>query len=182
MRDGRPASFYWLALFFGLFVLFLYGPMIAIFVLSFQGPEGGLTIVQLIAATTTAGGLKLRLNPIRTHIRQGSRYPMPKWKASTSFAMIFTANGTTPSTRDHQRRSDNCRTCPKDYFAGGQVYPLDDFPGRSRDALRIASDRVKAKYGFACSRAGLSLADIERSAAPFASMPAADVAIEAFED
>ncbi|WP_431276922.1 ABC transporter permease [Variovorax ureilyticus] len=28
---------------FALFVLFLYGPMITIFVLSFQGPEGGLT-------------------------------------------------------------------------------------------------------------------------------------------
>ncbi|AMJ61155.1 ABC transporter permease [Bosea sp. PAMC 26642] len=43
MREGRPASFYWLAAFFGLFVLFLYGPMIAIFVLSFQGPTGGMT-------------------------------------------------------------------------------------------------------------------------------------------
>ena len=32
-----------LALFFGLFVAFLYGPMLTIFVLSFQGPEGGLT-------------------------------------------------------------------------------------------------------------------------------------------
>jgi len=39
----RPASFYILAAFFALFVLFLYGPMLAIFVLSFQGPEGGLT-------------------------------------------------------------------------------------------------------------------------------------------
>jgi putative spermidine/putrescine transport system permease protein len=39
----RPASFWWLAAFFALFVLFLYGPMFAIFVLSFQGPEGGLT-------------------------------------------------------------------------------------------------------------------------------------------
>ena len=29
--------------FFALFVLFLYGPMITILVLSFQGPEGGLT-------------------------------------------------------------------------------------------------------------------------------------------
>lgn len=28
---------------FGLFVLFLYGPVITIFILSFQGPEGGLT-------------------------------------------------------------------------------------------------------------------------------------------
>jgi putative spermidine/putrescine transport system permease protein len=30
-------------MFFGLFVLFLYGPVITIFVLSFQGPGGGLT-------------------------------------------------------------------------------------------------------------------------------------------
>ncbi len=39
----RSLSFYLLAAFFGLFVLFLYGPMITIFILSFQGPEGGLT-------------------------------------------------------------------------------------------------------------------------------------------
>ena len=43
MREGRPAAFYWLAAFFALYVLFLYGPMFTIFVLSFQGPEGGLT-------------------------------------------------------------------------------------------------------------------------------------------
>ena len=43
MREGRPASFYWLAAFFGAFLLFLYGPMITIFILSFQGPTGGLT-------------------------------------------------------------------------------------------------------------------------------------------
>ena len=39
----RPPAFYLLASVFSLFVLFLYGPMITIFVLSFQGPEGGLT-------------------------------------------------------------------------------------------------------------------------------------------
>ncbi len=39
----RPLSFYFLAAFFGLFVLFLYGPMIAIFMLSLQGPDGILT-------------------------------------------------------------------------------------------------------------------------------------------
>lgn len=39
----RPLSFYPLAGFFALFVLFLYGPMSSIIVLSFQGPEGGLT-------------------------------------------------------------------------------------------------------------------------------------------
>jgi putative spermidine/putrescine transport system permease protein len=39
----RPWSFYALATFFGFFVLFLYGPMSAIYILSFQGPTGGLT-------------------------------------------------------------------------------------------------------------------------------------------
>lgn len=39
----RSRGFYFLAFFFALFVLFLYGPMITIFILSFQGPEGGLT-------------------------------------------------------------------------------------------------------------------------------------------
>jgi putative spermidine/putrescine transport system permease protein len=43
MNEGRPAAFYFLAAFFALFVLFLYGPMIVIFILSFQGPTGGLT-------------------------------------------------------------------------------------------------------------------------------------------
>jgi putative spermidine/putrescine transport system permease protein len=39
----RPWTFYVLAAFFALFVLFLYGPMAAIYILSFQGPNGGLT-------------------------------------------------------------------------------------------------------------------------------------------
>jgi putative spermidine/putrescine transport system permease protein len=41
--EKRPLSFYLLTAFFGLFVLFIYGPMSAIFLLSFQGPEGQLT-------------------------------------------------------------------------------------------------------------------------------------------
>ena len=42
--DGsRPWTFYAFAAFFSLFVLFLYGPMIVIYVLSFQGPNGGMT-------------------------------------------------------------------------------------------------------------------------------------------
>jgi len=43
MRDRRPSTFYWLAALFALFVLFLYGPMITILILSFQGRDGGLT-------------------------------------------------------------------------------------------------------------------------------------------
>lgn len=41
--EKRPRSFYLLAAFFGLFLLFLYGPTITIAILSFQGPKGGLT-------------------------------------------------------------------------------------------------------------------------------------------
>jgi putative spermidine/putrescine transport system permease protein len=41
--EQRSPGFWPLALVFALFVIFLYGPMITIFVLSFQGPEGGLT-------------------------------------------------------------------------------------------------------------------------------------------
>ena len=39
----RTRGFWPLATIFALYVLFLYGPVITIFVLSFQGPEGGLT-------------------------------------------------------------------------------------------------------------------------------------------
>ena len=43
MGERRPTAFYLLATVFGLFVLFLYGPMLTIIALSFQGPTGGLT-------------------------------------------------------------------------------------------------------------------------------------------
>ena len=42
-RESRPLSFWLLGAVFVASVLFLYGPLFAIFVLSFQGPEGGLT-------------------------------------------------------------------------------------------------------------------------------------------
>jgi len=41
--DRRPWTFYALGGFFGLYLLFLYGPMLCIFVLSFQGPQGALS-------------------------------------------------------------------------------------------------------------------------------------------
>lgn len=43
MSEQRGRSFYVLAAFFALFILFLYGPTITIAILSFQGPKGGLT-------------------------------------------------------------------------------------------------------------------------------------------
>jgi putative spermidine/putrescine transport system permease protein len=41
--ERRSRSFYVLATFFALFVAFLYGPTFTILILSFQGPQGGLT-------------------------------------------------------------------------------------------------------------------------------------------
>jgi putative spermidine/putrescine transport system permease protein len=43
MDERRAPGFWPLAIVFGLFVLFLYGPVVTIFILSFQGPEGGMT-------------------------------------------------------------------------------------------------------------------------------------------
>ena len=42
-KERRAPGFWPLAVVFALFVAFLYGPVLTIFVLSFQGPEGGLT-------------------------------------------------------------------------------------------------------------------------------------------
>ncbi len=42
-HERRTFEFYVLAAFFLVFVLFLYGPLSAILILSFQGPDGGLT-------------------------------------------------------------------------------------------------------------------------------------------
>ena len=61
-----------------LFVLFLYGPMITIFVLSFQGPEGGLTFPMngvslhwFAQAVRAAGGRRHRRRPSRARCMLG---------------------------------------------------------------------------------------------------------------
>jgi uncharacterized repeat protein (TIGR04042 family) len=70
----------------------------------------------------------------------------------------------------------------KDFFSPGKTYPLEDFVVRSRTALNIASERVKAKYGFACSSAMDQLSRIEAAAETFAHLPDACVSIDAFEE
>ena len=46
----------------------------------------------------------------------------------------------------------------KEYFEVGQEYDLEDFTQRSQEALTIASDRVKAKFGYPC---GLALGQLD---------------------
>jgi uncharacterized repeat protein (TIGR04042 family) len=52
----------------------------------------------------------------------------------------------------------------REYLEVGRVYPLVEFLERSRTMLRIGSERVRAKYGYACSAAMDQLAAIEERA------------------
>jgi uncharacterized repeat protein (TIGR04042 family) len=52
----------------------------------------------------------------------------------------------------------------RDYLQVGRSYPLADFLERSRTMLHIGSERVRAKFGFACSGALDQLAAIEARA------------------
>ena len=69
----------------------------------------------------------------------------------------------------------------RDYLEPGQSYPLDDFLRRTREALGIASERVREKYGFACSQALDQLSEIEAKASAFSSQPGAQVQVTAFD-
>lgn len=57
----------------------------------------------------------------------------------------------------------------KDYFKPGERYALADFLAHSREALTVASERVRQKYGYTCSSAMSQLDEIERIAARFCS-------------
>ena len=70
----------------------------------------------------------------------------------------------------------------RDFFNCGESYSLADFVERSRKALNLASERVKAKYGWPCARATAQLTRIETNAAAFAALNGARVTIDAFED
>jgi len=68
----------------------------------------------------------------------------------------------------------------KDFFRVGETYPIADFVKRSRDALTIASERVKQKYGFYCTSAQQQLSEIEQNAARFAELTEAKVTVLRF--
>ena len=55
----------------------------------------------------------------------------------------------------------------RDHLAVGETYSVPEFLRRSRIALTVASDRVREKYGFACSRAMGQLERLESTAGYF---------------
>ncbi|SDT47800.1 MSMEG_0570 family nitrogen starvation response protein [Bradyrhizobium canariense] len=70
----------------------------------------------------------------------------------------------------------------KDHLEVGTTYDVAEFMRRSRTALMIASDRVREKYGFACSRAMGQLAKLEASAQRFEASSNAGVTITSFHE
>lgn len=68
----------------------------------------------------------------------------------------------------------------RDYFHPGQPYALNDFVRRSQAALQLASERVRQRYGYACSSAAHQLSEIERRAREYASMTDATVTVLRF--
>src|SRR4051812_38098734 len=53
----------------------------------------------------------------------------------------------------------------REFLEVGRIYPVGDFLERSRTMLNIGSERVRAKYGYACSAALDQLAIIEERGA-----------------
>ncbi|AOJ28995.1 MSMEG_0570 family nitrogen starvation response protein [Burkholderia seminalis] len=70
-------------------------------------------------------------------------------------------------------------TVVSEFFTPGTQYALDDFVERARRALGIGSERVREKYGFACSAAMDELARIEAHAQRFS--PQGDATVTVIE-
>jgi uncharacterized repeat protein (TIGR04042 family) len=68
----------------------------------------------------------------------------------------------------------------KEHLEAGRSYPLAEFLQRSATALNIGSERVREKYGFACSSALDQLRRIEELAARFEASPDPVVRVESF--
>lgn len=69
----------------------------------------------------------------------------------------------------------------EDYLEPGASYPVDDFVERSCAALREGSERVRAKYGFACGSALGTIEDIRARAAALGDSTSGDVLVEGFQ-
>ena len=93
-----------------------------------------------------------------------------------------------PVTHFHVRWPDASETrcyspssVVREHLSPGERYALGDFMQRTREALEAASERVRAKYGFACSQAMDHLAQIEQTAARFAGTADAHVTVVAID-
>jgi uncharacterized repeat protein (TIGR04042 family) len=68
-------------------------------------------------------------------------------------------------------------TVVREHLVAGQSYGLQEFRQRVRIALERGSERVRAKYGYACSRALDELVEIERRVHQFEAQGGAEVVV-----
>ena len=54
-----------------------------------------------------------------------------------------------------------------DYLTSGSDYTVADFVDRSATALQVASERVRAKFGFACTSAAATTEQISSAATQY---------------
>lgn len=82
-------------------------------------------------------------------------------------------------------RQESCyspSTVITQYFQVGAEYPLAEFGRRASDALSMASDRVRARYGMGCAQAMNQADSIANTVKRFALLPDAHVRIERFDN
>ena len=86
----------------------------------------------------------------------------------------FTCAGPTTASASAIRPRPSCTsTC-----APANAMTCADFMARSRTALTLASERVRLKYGYACSSAMDQLARLEAGASRFETDAGATVTVE----
>ncbi len=65
-------------------------------------------------------------------------------------------------------KRDNCYSPSyiiEEYLRAGEAYPVGEFLERAGTALEIASERVRQRYGFACTSALDQLRELEQAGA-----------------
>lgn len=67
------------------------------------------------------------------------------------------------------------------YFAAGEKYPIGEFLQRAQAATDAASERVRAKFGYACSLAHDQWCEIELRAEQYRDDPDAKVEVIGFD-
>jgi uncharacterized repeat protein (TIGR04042 family) len=70
----------------------------------------------------------------------------------------------------------------KEFLVVDETYAVPEFLQRCRSALTIASDRVREKYGFSCSRARGQLARLESGARRFDATADGGVTVTSFQE
>lgn len=71
-------------------------------------------------------------------------------------------------------------TVIKEHLTEGETYALDEFMTLTRLAMDAASERVRARYGYACSAAADQMEIIERDALRYNSVQDAKVKVTKF--